>query len=323
MFKTKITEMLGIQYPILQGGMAHLSRAELAAAVSNAGGLGIIISAHFPSGKDLRQEIKKTKELTDKPFGVNLSLFPSVKPIPNEEFVQVIIDEKLAAVETSGFRAPEEFVPPLRQAGVKVIHKCASARHAAKAESVGVDAVAVVGLENGGAVGMDNVGSLVLIPKAVSSVRIPLIAGGGIGDARGFVAALALGAEGVVMGTAFMATKECPTHPSFRALMLRSTELDTVVIERSIRNAHRSLKSKAVDKVLEMESRGASLEELLTVVGGENFKKVVMDGELDAGPAYCGQVVGLINNILTVQELFDSIVSEAREIQNRLSAILN
>ena len=323
MFKTRITELLGIQYPILQGGMVHLSRAELAAAVSNAGGLGILISAHFLTGEELRNEIRRTKQLTDKPFGVNVSLFPSVRPLPNDEFVQVIVEEEVAAVETSGVRTPAEFVPRLKHGGVKVIHKCASAKHAAAAERAGADAVTVVGLENGGAVGMDDVSTLILAPRAVDSVSIPVIAGGGIGDARGFVAALALGAEGVVMGTLFMTTKECSTHPKFKEGMLQASELDTVVLEKSIRNAHRMLKNKAADRLIEMEARGAGLDEMLAIIGGDNYKKVAVDGNLDAGTAYCGQVVGLINEVLTVQEIFNRIIEGARNIREKLSDTLS
>jgi nitronate monooxygenase len=321
MLKTRITEILGIKYPIIQGGMRLVSCAELAAAVSNAGGLGILASTNFGSSEDLRREVLKTKELTDKPFGVNISLFPAVKKLPNDEFIDVIIEERVAAVETSGIKSPEEFIPRLHAAGVKVIHKTATVRHACKGEQVGVDALAVVGIENGGNVGMEDVTTLVLVPKTVQAVRAPVIAGGGICDARGFVAALALGAEGVLIGTRFMATKESPAHPKFKEWMLRSQENETALVQRSIRNTHRTLKNKAVEKTLELEARGAPLEELLPWISGDNNRRVVIDGELDAGMAYCGQVVGLINNLPTVKEVIDDLISGALAIGERLSAM--
>lgn len=318
MFKTRITEMLGIEYPIIGGGMLWLSRAELAAAVSNAGGLGILVSSHFSSAEELRQEIKKTKSLTNKPFGVNISLFPASRPIPNDEFVDVLIEEGVKAVETSGTRSPEPFMGRFKKAGVKVIHKCASVRHGLTAERVGADAVTVVGVENGGATGMDDITTMVLVPLAVDALKVPVLAGGGIADARGFMAALALGAEGVVIGTRFMATLECPAHPKFKEWMVRSTELDTVIVERSIRNTHRALKNKASDKVLEMEAKGATFEELLPHIGGQGVHKVHIEGDLDAGIAYCGQVVGLAHDVSPVKKVIDDMVNGAKEIQKKL-----
>ncbi len=321
MLKTRVTEMLGIKYPIIQGGMLWIARAELAAAVSNAGGLGIITSANFTNGKELKEEIRKTKALTDKPFGVNISLFPSIRALPNDEFVAVVIDEGIPVVETSGVQSPEEYVPQLKKAGVKIIHKVASVRHAITAERVGVDAVAIVGNEGGGHIGMNEVTTLILVPLAVNTLKVPVIAAGGIGDARGFVAALALGAEGVIMGTRFMATQECPAHPKLKEWLLQAKETDTVLVERSIRNTVRALKNKAAGKVLEMEARGATLEELLTVISGENYKKVFLDGELDAGIAACGQVVGLIHDLPPVKEVIETIIAEARIIGQRLSSL--
>lgn len=321
MLKTRVTEMLGIKYPIIQGGMRLVSCAELAAAVSNAGGLGILTSTNFESGDKLRQEVLKTKELTDKPFGVNISLNPTIRKLPNDEFVDVIIEEQVAVVETSGTKSPEEFIPRLHAGGVKVIHKTATVRHARKGEQVGADAVAVVGIENGGNVGMEDVASMVLIPKTVQIVQVPVIAGGGIGDARGFVAALALGAEGVLIGTRFMATRESPAHPKFKEWMLRSQENETALVQRSIRNTHRTLRNKAVEKTLELEARGATLEELLLWISGDNYRRVVIEGELDAGMAYCGQVVGLINDLPTVKEVIDNLISGAQAIGGRLSAL--
>ncbi len=321
MFKTRVTEVLGIEYPIIAGGMNWLSRAELAAAVSDAGGLGIITSANFASGEELREEIKKTKELTNKPFGVNISLFPSIKPLPNDEFVETLIDEGVAAIESSGVRTPAEYIPRLREAGVKVIHKCASARHAVRAEKDGADLVTVVGFENGGALGMDDIPTLVLIPATRQAVKIPLIAGGGIANGRGFLAALALGAEGVVIGTGFMATKECPAHPKFKEWMLRSNETDLAVIERSIGMPHRSLRNEAVEKVEELEAEGASFEEIAKVVSGEKYKETFLDGKLDAGMAYCGLCVGQVNKVITAKEFIDGLIAEASAAAQQLASL--
>lgn len=313
--------MLGIEYPIIQGGMVPVSRAELAAAVSNAGGLGILVSAIFESGGQLREEVRKTKSLTDKPFGVNISLFPTARSLPNDEFIDVIIDEKVCAVESSGIRAPEEYVEPLTKANVKLIHKCAAVRHAQTAERIGVDAVTVVGFATGGALGMYDVTTMVLVPLTIDTVNIPVIAGGGISDARGFVATLALGAEGVVMGTRFMASKECPAHPKFKEWLLTAKETETMVIERSIRNTHRVLRNEASEKVQEMEERGAPLEDLLTIISGERGRELFIEGHLEAGVAPCGQAVGLIRDIPDVKEIIEGIISEARLIGQRLHNI--
>ncbi|MBE0415314.1 MAG: nitronate monooxygenase [Dehalococcoidia bacterium] len=322
MFKTRVTEILGIEYPIIQGGMMWVSCPKLAAAVSNAGGLGILVSAAYASGKELREDIRKTKSLTDKPFGVNLSLFPAMRPLPNEEYIEVLIEEGVPVVETSGFKAPDEYLPRLREGNVKVIHKCAAVKHAQTAERVGVDMVAVVGVENGGATGMVDVTTFVLVPATVNALSLPVIAGGGVADARGFVAALALGAEGVVIGTRFMATHEAPLHPKFKKWLLRSKETDTTLVMRSIRNTHRVLKNKAAEKALEMEQRGATLEELATVIGGGEAAKAFKDGELEAGIAGCGQVVGLIDEIVSTKEVIDGIVAGAGEILQRLEGTL-
>ena len=322
MFKTRVTEILGIEYPIIAGGMMPLSTAEFAAAVSNAGGLGIIISANFTTASGLREEIRKAKSLTDKPIGVNINLFlREGAPWPNEEFIEVVIEEGIEAVETSGIRSPAEYIPRLREGNVKVMHKVTTVRHALSAEQAGADIVGIIGSEQGGAVGMDEVTTMVIIPAAVNALKVPVVAGGGIGDARGFVAALALGAEGVIIGTRFMATKECPVHPKFKEWMLQARENDTVILERSIRMTHRALKNRAAEKVLEMEARGAPLEELLPLIGGESTRKLFLEGDLDAGIAHCGQIVGLINEIPTVKELIEGIVIEAKAIGKRLDSL--
>lgn len=322
MFRTRFTELLGIRYPIMAGGMLWVSRAELAAAVSEAGGLGVITSSNFSSAEELRQEIRRARALTRKPLAVNISLFPATRPLPNDDFVRVVVEEQVAAVETSGSRTPDEFMPLLKQAGVKVIHKCASARHAAKAEKVGADAVTVVGFENGGALGLDDVPTMVLLPSTVRRVKIPVLAGGGIVDGRSMAAALALGAEGVVMGTRFMAVKESPVHPRFKEWMLRAKETDLSVVERGVGFPHRSLKNKSTDKLLELEARKATIEEMLPITRGENYRRTVIEGDLDAGMAYCGLDVGLIDDVPSAKELIDRMAAEARDAAGRLGSIM-
>lgn len=322
MFKTRITEMLGIEYPIIQGGMMWVSCPELVAAVSSAGGLGILVSAACATAEDLREDIRKTKSLTDKPFGVNISLFPSTRELPNEAYIEVIIQEGIPAVETSGFRAPTEYLTRLREGNVKVIHKCAASRHAKHAEQLGVDAVAVVGMENGGATGLLDVGTFVLVQAARRAVSLPLIAGGGIVDGPGFVAALALGAEGVVIGTGFMATHEAPLHNNFKEWLLRTRETDTMIVMRSIRNAHRAIRSPTSERLAEMEARNAPFEELATIIGGSHSSRVYTEGDVDAGLGMAGQAVGLVDRVVSVKEVIDGIVEGAREIVPRLGGIV-
>ena len=315
MFETRITRLLGIEYPIIQGGMGWLSRAELAAAVSSAGGLGIIASASL-SSEELREEIKKAKDMTDKPLGVNVPLFPQFKD-KLKGHLEVLIDEGIKAVETAG-RTPESIVPDLKNAGVKIIHKVPAVRFALKAESAGVDAVAVVGFECGGHPGMDDFTTLILIPRAVDSLKIPVIGAGGIGDGRGFAAALALGAEGVLMGTRFMATKECMAHPSFKEWLVKAKETDTMMIERSVNNPARVMKNNASKKILDMEKKGAPIEDMITIRRTSN--RVLSDGDVEAGVVSCGQVVGLIEGVLTVKELIERIISEAKDICSYLGS---
>ncbi len=321
MFKTRVTEMLGIEYPIIQGTMLRASLAELVAAVSNAGGLGIMASAIFSNAQELRDEIRKAKSLTDKPFGVNINLFPATRPMPNEEFIDTLIEEGVAVVSTSGVRSPEPYMERLKKGNVKVIHKVTTVRHALHGEQVGADIIAAVGFEQGGNMGMDDIPTLVLTPRVVDSVKVPVLAGGGIADGRGFVAALALGAEGVVIGTRFLATHECNVHPNYKDWMLRSTESDTVVTQRSIKNTHRVLKNEAARKVQEMEARGAPLEEFFTVIKGEIGRKVMEEGEIDVGMALCGLNVGMIHEVVSVKEVIDSIINQAEAIGGRLNSL--
>lgn len=314
MFETRITKLLGIEHPIIQGGMIWLSNAELAAAVSNAGGLGIITSASFATKEELREELRKVKSLTDKPLGVNISLGPTTHPVSTEEYIDIVINEGIRIVETSG-RSPEPYMKQLKQGKVKVIHKApGGVRFAQTAELIGCDAVSIIGYECGGHPGPDDTGSLVLVRATVEAVKIPIIAGGGFADAQGLVAALALGADGILMGTRFMATKECPAHPRFKEWLISAKETDTLITQRSIRAPARTLRNELALTVLEMESKGATLEELLTLTRGQNERRLYFEGDLNAGLAECGQVVGLIHDIPTVKEVIDGIIQGAEEI---------
>lgn len=319
MFKTRITEMLGIEYPIIQGAMQWLARAELASAVSNAGGLGIISSATFPTVEEFRQEIRKAKSLTDKPFVVNFTLLPTFRPMNYEEYINAAIEEGVNIIETAG-RNPEPLMKLLKEAKVTVMHKCARVRDVKTAERLGVNAVTIVGFEAGGAPGMEDVTSLVRIPLAVDAVKIPVIAGGGIGDGRGLVAALALGAEGVMMGTRFMASQECLTHPKIKEWIVQATEKDTLMINRSFDNPERVLKTELSLKVLEMEEKGATLEELLPVITGLRGKQALDEGDVNKGVISCGQSVGLIHEVPSVREIIESIISQAKAVGQRLQS---
>ena len=320
MFKTRITEMFGIEYPIIQGALQWLSRAELVAAVSNAGGLGTISSLTFPTVKELRDEIRKTKSMTDKPFAINITMLPTIQPVNYEEYINAALEEGVNIIETSG-RSPKPYMKLLKDAKVKIMHKVPRVRNAKTVEHLGVDAVTIVGFETAGHPGMDDVGSLVLIPRAVDAVRIPVIAAGGIGDARGFIAALALGAEGVLMGTRFMASKECNLPPKIRQWLVQAGETDTLMIERSIKNAARVMKTDFAQKVLEMEEKGATLEELLPMISGQRGKQALEEDDINAGVIVCGQVIGLIQEIPSVKEIIDGIISEAKLIGRRLHSI--
>jgi len=321
MFETRLTKLLGIKYPIIQGGLQWLATAQLASAVSEAGGLGIISSLTFPDRESLKNEIRLMRKMTQKPFGVNLSMLPELtKGDRTEEILDILIEEKVPVIETSG-RSPEPFIQKLKDNHIKLIHKVPSLRFAKKAEAIGADAVTVVGFECGGHPGMDDVTSFVLIPIACESLRIPVIAGGGIADARGFVAALALGAEGVVMGTRFVATEEGPAHQNIKELFLRSRETDTMIIQRSIRNAARVIRNKAAEKTLTMEQRGASLEELMTIISGQMSKEAYREGDTEGAIIACGQSVGLIHEIKSVRAVIDEVIEGARSILQRLDLI--
>lgn len=309
--------MFGMEYPIIAGPMGHLSQAELVSAVSNAGGLGILVSTTHPTPKELREEIKKTKSMTDKPFGVNVTLLPTIRQVNFEEYFTVAIEEGVNIIETSG-RSPEPYMKLLKDAKVKTMHRATRIRDIKTAERVGVDAVTILGFEAAGHVGMEDVTSIVKIPVAVDAVKVPVIAAGGISDARGLVAALALGADGVLMGTRFLASKECNAHPKVKEWLLQLGEADTMLIQRSIRNTDRVARTDYSQKILEMEQKGATLEELLPLLSGQRGANAYITGDISSAKVSVGQVVGLIHDIPGVKEIIEGIISEARLIVQRL-----
>lgn len=319
MFKTRVTQMLGIEHPLIAGTMLHLSRAEFVAAVANAGAFGSIASFTFETKKAFREEIRKAKSLTDKPFGVNISLFPTLRPVSMEEYIDTALEEGIKVIETSGMMSPATYVELIKKGGALLMHKCARVSNAQTAERVGADIVEIVGFECGGHPGGEEVTTLVLLPRVVDALKIPVVGGGGFGDARGFAACLALGAEGVLMGTSFMATKECPVHENFKKAFIEATETATMLVERSIGNPVRVIRNEAAEKVLEMEQKGATLEDLIPLITGERARKVIASGDIQGGIMACGQVVGLIHDVPMVKELVDSIINGAKEIIGRLS----
>ena len=324
MMKTRITELFGIEHPIIQGGMHYVGFAELAAAVSNAGGLGIITGLTQKTPSALAEEIARCRDMTDKPFGVNLTFLPTVTSPDYPGYIDAIIKGGVKIVETAG-RNPQAYLPPLKDEGVKVIHKCTSVRHALKAEAIGCDAVSVDGFECGGHPGEDDIPNMILLPRAADELKIPFVASGGMADARSLVAALAMGAEGINMGTRFIATKEAPVHENVKQAILAASELDTRLVMRPLRNTERVLKNPAVERVLKKEvARGADLEfaDIAEDVVGV-YPRVMKDGEVDAGAWSCGMVAGLISDIPTCSELVDRIMAEAEKIINeRLRTML-
>jgi len=321
---TRITELFGIQHPVVQGGMHYVGFAELAAAVSNAGGLGIITGLTQKTPADLAREIARCRALTDKPFGVNLTFLPALASPNYPEYISAILDGGVRIVETAG-RNPEPYLPRLHDAGVKVIHKCTSVRHALKAEAIGCDVVSVDGFECGGHPGEDDVPNMILLPRAAEELRIPFLASGGMADGRSLVAALALGADGVNMGTRFLATREAPVHEKVKQAILAASELDTRLIMRSLRNTERVLQTAAVDRLLAKEAAlGEKLrfEDIVDEVAGV-YPTVMLGGEVDAGPWSCGMVAGLIHDIPSCGELIERIMAEAESlIRERLMGVL-
>jgi len=321
--KTRITEMLGIEHPIIQGGMHHVGFAEMAAAVSNAGGLGIITGLTQGTPEKLAAEIARCKTMTDKPFGVNITFLPSVTPPDYPGLIQTVIDAGVKVVETAG-NNPAPYMPMLKEADIKVIHKCTAVRHALKAEKVGCDAVSVDGFECGGHPGEDDIPNFILLPRAADELTIPFVSSGGMADARSLVASLAMGAEGMNMGTRFIATKEAPVHDNVKAAILAASELDTRLVMRPLRNTERVLANSAVERLLEKEKalgEDIKFEDILPEVAGV-YPRIMREGDMDAGAWSCGMVAGLINDVPTVQELIDRIMTEADSLINQRLANL-
>ncbi|MFJ9364402.1 NAD(P)H-dependent flavin oxidoreductase [Nocardia sp. NPDC101769] len=320
--KTRFTETFGVEHPIVQGGMMWVGRAELAAAVSEAGGLGIITALTQPTPDDLRREIDRARELTDKPFGVNVTILPSINPPPYQEYVQAIIESGVKIVETAGSN-PEPFLPYYKEAGIKVLHKCTSVRHALKAQKIGVDGVSIDGFECAGHPGEDDVPGLILIPAATRALDIPVIASGGIADARGLVAALALGADGVNMGTRFMCTQESAIHQTVKEQIVSNSERATQLIFRTMHNTARVADNEISRKVVEIEKAGGKFEDVRDLVAGARGRRVFEEGDLDAGIWSAGQVQGLIDDIPTCGELVSRMVTEAEAlVQQRLAGMI-
>ena len=322
--KTRITELFGIEYPIIQGGMHFVGFAELAAAVSNAGGLGIITGLTQRTPELLAKEIARCRDMTDKPFGVNLTFLPTFSEPPYPEYIAAIREGGVKAVETAG-RSPEKYMADLKAAGIKVIHKCTSVRHSLKAERIGCDAVSVDGFECGGHPGEDDVPNFILLPRAAEELKVPFVASGGMADGRSLVAALALGAEGMNMGTRFIATKEAPVHDNVKKALVQASELDTRLIMRQLRNTERVLANANVDRLLEIErvkGKDLKIEDIHDQVAGI-YPKVMIEGDMDAGAWSCGMVAGLIHDVPTVKELVDRIMGEADAIiRKRLEGFL-
>ncbi|MCH7671705.1 MAG: nitronate monooxygenase [Proteobacteria bacterium] len=323
--RTRVTEMLGIKHPIVQGGMQWVGLAELASAVSNAGGLGILTGLTQPTPEALLKEIARCREMTDKPFAVNLTILPTIKPVPYEEYAQAIVDSGIKIVETAG-RNPEPFLPPFKAAGITVIHKCTSIRHCLKAERIGCDMVSVDGFECAGHPGEDDITNMILLPLAARRLKIPFLASGGLGDGRGLAAALAMGADGINMGTRFMATNEAPIHDKVKQKMVEASELDTALIYRTLNNTARVFKNSVAERVLEIEAQEGPtrFEDIQPLVQGTKGRELFEDGDLDKGIWSAGMIVGLIDDIPSCEELITRIVAEAEEIiSQRLGQMLS
>lgn len=317
MFKTRVTELFGIEHPLVQGGLQGVGKAELVSAVANAGALGFLTALTQPTPEDLVKEIQRTRDMTDKPFGVNLTILPTLTPVPYEEYARAAVESGVRIIETAG-RNPEPFMPIFKEAGAKTLHKCTSVRHGLKAQSIGCDAVGIDGLECAGHPGEDDVPGLVLLPTSADQIDIPIVASGGLADARGLVAALALGADAINMGSRMVATREAPVHDNVKQFMVQCSERDTVLIFRKLRNTARILKNSVAERIREVETSNPdhTIEDLIEYVSGEKSRQVLETGDLDHGIIWGGQTVGLIRDIPTVKELVDRIVLEAADIVN-------
>lgn len=316
--RTRVTEQLGIRYPIIQGGMQWVGLAELASAVSNAGGLGLLTALTQPTPEALRAEIARCRTMTDQPFGVNLTILPAIKPPPYAEYVQVIIDSGIKIVETAG-NSPKEFIAKFKEAGVTLVHKCTTVRHALSAERNGVDIVSIDGLECAGHPGEDDVGGLVLIPAATRALKIPVVASGGIADGRGMAAALALGAEGINMGTRFCVTQEAPIHANIKQALVQASERDTALLYRTLKNTARVYRNAIAEEVVGMERRpgGVAFEEIRPLVAGVRGRAALQSGEVNGGIVSAGQCIGLIDDVPSCAELITRMVADCRRELDR------
>ncbi|MGY5871949.1 MAG: nitronate monooxygenase [Candidatus Thorarchaeota archaeon] len=322
MIATRVTEMLGCKYPIIAGTMARISNPEFVAAVSNAGACAVLASANYKTPDDLRDAIKRTQSLTNQPFAVNINLFPALMPQDKlEDYVDATLDEGVKIIETSGHKAPEALIPKFKAGGAIWIHKCAGVRYAIKGASLGADMVTVVGYENGGATGTLDIGTMVMTPSVVDALDVPVIAGGGITDGRGIAAILALGADGVIMGTRMMATKECPIHDNLKQAFVQAAETDTTLALRSVGNTHRLWNNKAAQNVLELEAQESPLFILIQAASGDKAQKMYNEGDINLGVVACGQGVGLIKDIPTAKELLDRMMAEAEETISRVDKL--
>jgi len=320
--KTRFTEMFGVEHPIVQGGMQWVGRAELVSAVANAGALGCLTALTQPTPEDLSKEIKRVRDMTDKPFAVNFTILPTLKPVPYDEYMDAIVQSGVKIIETAG-NNPKAYLPKLKEAGIKVIHKCTSVRHGLSAQKIGVDAISIDGFECAGHPGEDDTPGLILIPRAVEQLDIPILASGGFADGRGLAAALALGADGINMGTRFMATQEAPVHEKIKQEIVNATELDTTLIFRSLRNTSRMFSNNISKQVVDMEAEGKSIQEIGPVASGVRGRKVYEEGDVNAGVWSAGMCIGLIHDVPTVKELVERIVGDAEDIiKSRLGQIV-
>lgn len=318
---SRVNKMLGSEYPLIVGTMLGWSNAEFVAAAANAGAFASIASSMYSTAQALREEIRRAKGLTNKPFGVNINLFPALKPQNVSEYVETAIEEGVGVVETAG-RSPEELVSRIKSGKVKLMHKCARLRDARKAESIGADIVEIVGFECGGHPSREGIGGLVLIPQVVDAVKIPVVAGGGIADARGFIAALALGAEGVLMGTRFLACRECQVHPKLKSKLVDSASTESTLVLGTIGDPMRVLRTELVKKIQQLEEKGATLEDLVPLISGEKSRQAISVGDVDNSLLPCGQVIGLIHDISTMKEIIDSIIKGAIAVDEQLGRII-
>lgn len=316
--KTKVTELLGIKYPILGGTMMDLSMAPFVTAISEAGALGIIASAIYKDHDQFRDDLKAVKDGTDKPFAVNINLFPMMQRLDNFKYLEIMADEGVTILETSGFAPPADLIGAAKEHGFTWMHKCVGVRYAIKAEKMGADAVTVVGYENGGATGTLNIATLVLVPSTVDALEVPVVGGGGVVDGRTLLAVMSLGAQGVIVGTRLLLSDECPIHDNLKQALLKANELDTDIVMRSVGFAHRVWMNKASKTVAEIEARGGGIDEIYPHVAGSATKKLYEEGDIDMGSLSCSQGIGLIRKVMPLKDIMAEMMAEAEAIHNRL-----